>query len=85
MGNTCTPVADSCQCIAKQIQYCKVISLKKKIHGFIYTNRVHTTTYKILLHTHFTFYANFQIPALCDRNFWAGLVISGLFLEAMVP
>ena len=27
MGNTCTPVADSCQCMAKPIQYCKVISL----------------------------------------------------------
>ena len=68
MGNTCTPVADSCQCMAKPIQYCKVISLqKKKIHGFIYTTRVHITT------------------ALWDRNFWAGMVISGLFLEAMIP
>ena len=24
IGNTCTPVADSCQCMAKPIQYCKV-------------------------------------------------------------
>ena len=24
MGNTCTPMVDSCQCMAKQIQYCKV-------------------------------------------------------------
>ena len=23
-GNTCTPVVDSCQCMAKRIQYCKV-------------------------------------------------------------
>ena len=30
MGNTCIPVADSCQCMAKPIQYCKVISLKLK-------------------------------------------------------
>ena len=29
MGNTCTPMADSCQCMAKPIQYCKVISLQK--------------------------------------------------------
>ena len=28
MGNTCIPVADSCQSMAKPIQYCKV---KKKI------------------------------------------------------
>ena len=30
MGNTCTPVADSCQCMAKPIQYCKVEKKKKK-------------------------------------------------------
>ena len=24
MGNTCTPMADSCWCVAKPIQYCKV-------------------------------------------------------------
>ena len=30
MGNTCTPVADSYQCMAKPIHYCKVISLKLK-------------------------------------------------------
>ena len=24
IGNSCTPVADSCQCMAKPIQYCKV-------------------------------------------------------------
>ena len=24
MRNTCTPMADSCQCMAKTIQYCKV-------------------------------------------------------------
>jgi len=42
MGNTCTPVADSCQCMAKPLQYCKAISLqlnkfilkKKDIIGF---------------------------------------------------
>ena len=30
MGNMCTPVADSCWCMAKAIQYCKVISLQLK-------------------------------------------------------
>ena len=32
MGNTCTPMADSCQCMAKPIQNCKVkkYKLKKK-------------------------------------------------------
>ena len=31
-GSSCTPVADSCQCMAKPIQYCKVkvkIKIKK--------------------------------------------------------
>ena len=30
VGNTCTPVADSCQCMAKPPQYCKVINLQLK-------------------------------------------------------
>jgi len=30
MGNTRTPMADSCQCMAKPLQYCKVISLQLK-------------------------------------------------------
>ena len=38
IGNTCTPVADSCCCVAKPIQYCKVITIiikfKKKICFF---------------------------------------------------
>ena len=29
-GNACTPVVDSCQCMAKPIQYCKVKQSKKK-------------------------------------------------------
>ena len=29
MGNTCKSMADSCQCMEKPLQYCKVISLKK--------------------------------------------------------
>ena len=31
MGNTCTPMADPCQCMAKPLQYCKVISLQVKL------------------------------------------------------
>ena len=30
MRKTCTPVADSCWCMAKPIQYCKVTKKKKK-------------------------------------------------------
>ena len=29
-GNACTPVVDSCQCMAKPIQYCKVKLSKNK-------------------------------------------------------
>ena len=28
MGNTCKSMADSCQCMTKPLQYCKVISLQ---------------------------------------------------------
>ena len=31
MGDTCTPMADSCQCMAKPLQYSKVISLQLKL------------------------------------------------------
>ena len=30
IGNTCTPVANSCRCMQKPLQYCKVISLQLK-------------------------------------------------------
>ena len=30
VGNSCTPMVDSCQCMAKPIQYCKAKKLKKK-------------------------------------------------------
>ena len=30
MGNTCTPMMDSCQCMAKPIQYYKVLNLQLK-------------------------------------------------------
>ena len=30
IGNTCTPMADSCQCMAKPMQYCKVKENKFK-------------------------------------------------------
>ena len=30
MGNTCTPMDDSCECMAKPPKYCKVISLQLK-------------------------------------------------------
>ena len=29
-GDACTPMAYSCQCMAKPLQYCKVISLQLK-------------------------------------------------------
>ena len=35
MGNICTPVVDSCQCMAKPIQYCKVKKLKKNFQQLL--------------------------------------------------
>ena len=31
MGDMCTPTADSCQCTAKLLQHCKVVSLQLNI------------------------------------------------------
>ena len=42
-GNICTPVADSCQCMAKPIQCCKEISLQKKLKK----NKTYITICKI--------------------------------------
>ena len=36
MGNTCTSVVDSCQCVAKPMQYCKVISLQLKQMNYFF-------------------------------------------------
>ena len=36
---TCTPMADSCPCMAKQIQYCKVISLQFKEINLLKINK----------------------------------------------
>ena len=47
MGNTCKSMADSCQCMQKPLQYCKVISLqlikingKKKSRGITLSTKV---------------------------------------------
>ena len=34
MGDTCTPMADSYQCMAKTLPYCKVVSLQLKLINF---------------------------------------------------
>ena len=55
MGNTCTPMADSCQYMAKPLQYCKVISLqlkKKKIQNHGDVDLKGTCTRPVLGFTH---------------------------------
>ena len=49
MGNTSTPVADSCQCMAKPIQYCKVISLQFKKKKVVFTNMVCGNLWRVCL------------------------------------
>ena len=39
--NTCTPMADSCQCMEKPLQYCKVISLQLKYINKFFKKRIH--------------------------------------------
>ena len=62
MGNTCTPVEDSCQCMTKPPQYCKVSSLqlkKKTLPTFRIANLSnfsHTGGYIVLSHNGFNLY-----------------------------
>ena len=41
MGSTCTPMTDSCQCMEKPLQYCKVISLQLKYINKFFKKRIH--------------------------------------------
>ena len=57
MGNTCTPVADACWCMAKPIQYCKVnnnnkINVNKKCGESPYSGKWETDhSQHMLFHT----------------------------------
>ena len=45
MGNTCKTMADSCQCMTKPLQYCKVISLQLIKKNFF--NKIKSTFKKV--------------------------------------
>ena len=45
MGNTCIPVMDSCRCMAKPIQYCKVINLQ--LNKFIFLKIPYVGMFKL--------------------------------------
>ena len=47
MENTCTHMADSCQCMAKPIQYCKVIGLS----DFTFTFHFHALEKEMATHS----------------------------------
>ena len=47
MGNTCNPVAGSCQCLAKPVQYCKLASNYNK---YIYIKKKRKLSTKHLMH-----------------------------------
>ena len=42
MGNTCTPMADSCNVWQKPLQYCKVISLQLSNQSWVFMGRTDT-------------------------------------------
>ena len=52
-GDTCTPMADSCQCMAKPLQYCKIISLQlnKLIKRFYWPRKTFTEIGKMFQKT----------------------------------
>ena len=62
MGSTCTPMVDSCWCMAKPIQYCKVISLQLKWINLYFKKRK-----KTFLRRKMWFFSSFQqvlVPSL---------------------
>ena len=68
MGDTYTPMADSCQCMAKPLQYCKVISLQlnkfeKKV--ILKINKHPAYSHVSCLHKTLL---DFSFPALFLRN-----------------
>ena len=74
MGNTCTPMEDSSQCMAKPIQRCKVKKINIKINIIIF---VISLFYKLHLCYKFAFQEliglikHTKIPIICmcnDRN-----------------
>ena len=48
VGNSCTPVVDSCQCMAKPIQYCKVKKKKRSSEDFHRNNLIEGIGSKIV-------------------------------------
>ena len=71
MGNTCIPVADSCQCMAKPIQYCKVISLQLKQIN-LYLKIIYIYIYFFLTH--------WMASEICPRNEDRKIRLSNNFL-----
>ena len=49
MGNTCTPVGDPCQCMAKPLQYCKVIHLQLKSINLLKNKNKCPPIFKVML------------------------------------
>ena len=56
-GNACTPVVDSCQSMAKPIQYCKVKKEKKRKRKVIMKYNLQSTTFIRVL---------FALLSMCD-------------------
>ena len=56
MGNTCIPMEDSCPCMAKPIQYCKVFKKRTKKKQFLYVLSIHPSFSQSLATTVFFFY-----------------------------
>ena len=70
MGNTCIPVADSCWCMAKPIQYCKVISFQLKLIFFKWKASTIVT-----LVCSSTFCFQFDLTLLCNKHSHTKIII----------
>ena len=72
MGDTYTPMADSCECMAKPPQYCKIISLKLKLKEKLKKRRDWIMVYHFFL-LFLQWYVMFlltQMIVLFEHIFW---------------
>ena len=77
IGDTCTPVADSCWCMAKSIQYCKVKKIKTT------TTKKNFLLYKVIVRIKIIYY---KYMALCImESFHKSSLLSFSSVQSLSP
>ena len=73
MGSTCTPMTDSCQCMEKPLQYCKVISLQLKDINLLKKIKLNIQKTKIMASGPITSWQVDEETVETERDYFWGL------------